>query len=113
MNTLRKSKLKMDKCNKKLTVFTTIADELKKAGMCNTCVKCKNNLNPHHVLSSLSANVTVINTPFDDSPHKLCTNELHYSITDEHKTVHEYLGATKVAWAVGAHSAQPSPHNDP
>ena len=104
MNTLRKSKLKMDKCNKKLTVFTTIADELKKAGMCNTCVKCKNNLNPHHVLSSLSANVTVINTPFDDSPHKLCTNELHYSITDEHKTVHEYLGATKVHGS-RAHSA--------
>ena len=34
LNTLRKSKLMMDNCNKKLTVFTTIADELKKAGMC-------------------------------------------------------------------------------
>ena len=103
-NTLRKSKLKIDNCNKKLTVFTTIADELKNAGVYNKCVKCNDNLNPHRVLSSLSANVTVNNTPLDDSLNNLCTNELHISITDEHKTVHEYLGATKVHGS-RAHSA--------
>ena len=105
---LKKSVSKIEACNSKLDVFTSVAEEFKDSEIENYCVKCKKSLSPNNrVLPSFSRNVTVHNANYlPNSSHfgQESTNELHFSMTDENYTIYEYLGSIKV-YGSGAHSA--------
>ena len=104
---LKKSVSRIDECNSKLDVFTSVAEQLKDSGIENCCVKCNKSLHPNRVLPSLLRNVSVdyANTLPHSSPiaGQESTDELHFSMTDENYTIYEYLGSIKV-YGSAAHS---------
>ena len=97
VKTLRKSLSKVSDCNEKVTILTTVADQLKEADITNACAKCRKDLSPlNRALPSLSSRVTFDNACYSGSASKDCINELHISITDEDFSTYEYLGALEV-----------------